>query len=75
MLIYYLINRKENNRPLSSQQHYKFVSIYHKTIEDLFNQQSRDHYKAEKCRQNKIKLIVIPYFVDDLATYITQQLK
>lgn len=43
------------------EQHYKFIKHWHGDDEGFKLQQLRDKIKTEYCKQNKIKLIRIPY--------------
>ena len=56
-------------------QHYIFPNRFHKT-ELIFNAaKKRDRDKEQYCRENNIKLIIIPHTVSDkLDVYIKQQL-
>ncbi|MDU9693452.1 hypothetical protein O0Q50_19955 [Priestia aryabhattai] len=40
-------------------QHKKFTPRFHKTINDLVNQQKRDQLKRTYCKRNKIKLVEV----------------
>jgi len=44
------------------EQHYRCVSIFNETEEDLLENQKRDAIKDAYCEQNGIKLIRIPYW-------------
>ena len=56
--------------------HRKFTEIFHKTEQDFFNQQDRDQFKEEICRELGITLIRVPDTVkyDDLEEYIKNEL-
>ena len=41
-------------------QHYKYTKRFHKNPEDLIKRQVDDKLKVKKCKENKIKLIIIP---------------
>ena len=54
-------------------QHYKYVPHFHKNGEEDFQKQlQRDKFKEEKCKENGIKLIRVPYLVkqDEIEGYI-----
>ncbi len=44
-------------------QHYEFIRPYHKTYQDLIEQQKRDVLKSEFCSENNVILITIPYTI------------
>jgi hypothetical protein len=58
-------------------QHYKFVPRFHRSPQDLEGQKYRDNFKAQKCKELGINLIVVPYTVkyNDLKPYIMEELK
>ena len=58
-------------------QHYKFSPLFHKSINDFYEQQIRDVEKKELCRRNNITLIEIPSNIkyDKLKDYILDKLK
>lgn len=62
---------------INGQQHYKFVPFFQKNHEAFRNQQYRDHMKREKCRQNGITLVEVPYSVGEngLKNFIVEQLR
>lgn len=45
----------------NGEQHYIFPNFWHKTKEDFIKQYNRDVKKQNYCRENNIKLIIIPY--------------
>ncbi len=47
----------------NGEQHYKFIPYFHKDIETFEKQ--RDRLKEEKCNQNNIKLICVPYYLNN----------
>ena len=59
------------------EQHYKFVPIFHKTPSDLNKQIERDAYKTRICKLHGIRLIRVPYWIEeeDLEEYILNQAK
>jgi len=52
------------------EQHYKYVSHFHNTIEDFYAQRRRDNLKIEYCEENNLTLV---RFYDKKDT-ITEQL-
>lgn len=60
----------------NGQQHYDFPNTFHKTLDEFQRQVERDKFKKEKCNQNNIKLITIPYTVDknDMESFIKTKL-
>lgn len=61
----------------NGKQHYSYTPFFHKTKRDFYAQVHRDNWKREKCQENGIVLIEIPYHVEEenLETYIKDQLK
>ena len=52
-------------------QHYIFPNYFHKTKEHFLSNQQRDRDKEQYCKENNIKLIIIPYTIKDLTSFIT----
>lgn len=52
------------------EQHYKYVSHFHSSIEDFYAQKRRDNLKVEYCEENDLTLV---YFYDKIDT-ITEEL-
>ena len=61
----------------NGKQHYSFVPLFHKTKEDLRNQQYRDELKRMMCAELGIKLIQVPYTVplDKIQQHIMNELQ
>jgi hypothetical protein len=59
------------------EHHVVFPNTFHKTREDFDNQQRRDKFKAEKCRERGITLLDIPHSVPaaQLEAYISKKLQ
>lgn len=57
-------------------QHYQFPNYYMKTYEEFQRQQANDQYKIEECKNNNVKLIVIPYSIKPayIRRYVLDQL-
>jgi hypothetical protein len=56
--------------------HRKFTEFFHKTEQDFFDQQDRDNFKEERCKELGITLIRVPDTVkfEDLEDYIKNEL-
>lgn len=56
--------------------HRKFTEFFHKSEQDFIEQQERDRFKEEKCKELGITLIRVPDTVkfDDLEEYIKNEL-
>ena len=54
----------------NGRQHYKFIPFFHKTYSEFLNLQENDRIKKKLCKKNGITLIIIPYTVKDLKSYI-----
>lgn len=61
----------------NGEQHYRIVSPFVKTAEDLQNIRERDILKAKLCQENGVRLITIPYTVPcrEFADYLTKILE
>lgn len=55
------------------EQHYIYPNHWHKTEELFKAAQQRDKDKEQYCKDNDIKLIIIPYTIKDLDNYIITQ--
>lgn len=49
----------------NGKQHYEFIPYFHNDIETFEKQKQRDRLKEEKCNQNNIKLICVPYYLNN----------
>ena len=47
-------------------QHYEFIQRFHKTEENFHKLQERDKRKAKLCRENNVKLIIVPFSIKDV---------
>lgn len=58
------------------RQHDKFTPYFHTSIEDFKYSQWKDEFKKEKCKENGINLIIIPYNIPEteLKKYILDRL-
>jgi hypothetical protein len=45
----------------NGEQHYRYIPYYHKTMDGFLKQQERDKLKYSLCKENNIKLCIIPY--------------
>lgn len=58
-------------------QHYEYITYFHKSEDDFKMRQKYDEIKIDLCKKNNVKLIIVPYIVDngDIAEYIYKQLQ
>jgi len=58
-------------------QHYKFIPHFHKTHDGFMNQRYRDYMKEQMCKENKIRLIRVPYTVkiENIESFIVNKLE
>jgi hypothetical protein len=54
------------------EQHYEFVKHFHKGKKTLDKQQQIDSWKRLRCNELGVKLIEIPYWVEDKVAFIEQ---
>lgn len=60
----------------NGKQHYEFHAYFHKNgYIDLVKQKENDKIKQEKCYENGIYLIIIPYWVKNKRQYIEDEYK
>lgn len=62
---------------INGDQHYKFTPFFHRNKDAFLNQRYRDEMKKEKCKQNGITLIEVPYKVGEknLKSFIVDKLR
>ena len=60
----------------NGQQHYQYTPHFHKNKNAFYSQVHRDNWKRQKCRENGITLIEIPYWIppDKLRDFIIVEL-
>lgn len=51
----------------NGHQHFKYIARFHKNKNDLDKQKADDQRKIELCKEHKIKLLIIPQLVTDVA--------
>ena len=56
-------------------QHYKYTKRFHRSRKDFEKQQERDIIKRKLCKKYGILLIVVPYDIENIETYIISKLK
>lgn len=58
-------------------QHYQYIPYFHKNKEAFLNQKYRDQMKKQKCKDNGIILIEVPYSVklENIKNFIEKELK
>jgi hypothetical protein len=57
-------------------QHYKYVPYFHRNNDAFLNQKYRDEMKRQKCKENGVLLIEVPYSVklEDIKGFIEKEL-
>jgi hypothetical protein len=58
----------------NGEQHYKYIPYFHKSKDAFYNIKYRDDLKKRLCLENGVKLIIVPYTVKDIKTYIRSEL-
>lgn len=53
----------------NGKQHYDYIPHFHRTYEAYELQLERDEYKAKMCEKEGIKLIIVPYTIDEKKMY------
>lgn len=61
---------------MNGRQHYEFVPYFHRNYEAFLNQRYRDEMKKNKCSENGVKFIEVPYTVkiENIENYLKQEL-
>ena len=59
----------------NGRQHYRYTPYFHKSRQDFVKQQNRDKKLRKYCEDNKIKLIEIPYYINNINTYLKRKLQ
>lgn len=59
----------------NGRQHYRYTPYFHKSKQDFVKQQNRDKKLRKYCEDNNIKLIEIPYYINNINTYLKRKLK
>lgn len=62
---------------MNGRQHYEYVPYFHRNYEAFLNQRYRDEMKKNKCRENGVKFIEVPYTIktEDIEKYIKKELQ
>lgn len=57
--------------------HYRYTHLFHRTIEDFHDLVRRDEERMERCQENGVLLIIVPYIVpiEDQEIYIQNAIK
>ena len=56
-------------------QHYMIINTYKMNKNNLKYQKYKDKIKIKLCKENNVKLIIIPYWIKDLEEFILSELK
>lgn len=59
----------------NGRQHYRYTPYFHKSKQDFVKQQNRDKKLRKYCEDNNIKLIEIPYYINNINTYLKRKLQ
>ena len=51
-------------------QHYEYTERFHKNYSDFSKQKARVALKKQLCKENGVTLIVVPYVVDCIPSYL-----
>lgn len=58
----------------NGEQHYNYIPYFHKNKDAFYNIKYRDDMKKRLCAENGIKLIIVPYTVKDIKSYLQMEL-
>jgi hypothetical protein len=61
----------------NGKQHFSYIPYFHRTKDSFTNQKYRDYMKVQKCQENKVTLIVVPYTVkiEDIKGFLERELR
>lgn len=61
----------------NGRQHYQYVPHFHSSKDAFYTTKYRDEMKSRLCKENGVKLIVVPYTVEvkDIENYLKKLLK
>lgn len=61
----------------SGKQHYEYTPYLHKNYQAFLEQVERDKIKEQKCKENGINLIVVPYTIkhDNIESYLHKKIR
>lgn len=59
----------------NGEQHYKYIPYFHKSKDAFYNTKYRDDIKKRLCIENNVTLIVVPYTVKNIETYLLMELR
>lgn len=59
----------------NGEQHYRYIPYFHKTKDTFYNTKYRDDIKKRLCNENGVRLIVVPYTVEDIKSYLRMELQ
>lgn len=57
------------------EQHYRYVEFFFKSVDRYKISLQRDKMKREYCSKNNIPLIEIPYWTEDIPSFLSQKIK
>jgi hypothetical protein len=60
----------------NGEQHYKYTPHFHSSKDAFYNMKYRDEMKARLCKQNGIRLVIVPYTVklNDIENFLREAL-
>ena len=58
----------------SGRQHFEFIPYFHITRENFIKQLKRDETKDRLCRENGVKLIIVPWNVKNIEEFLKPRL-
>lgn len=58
----------------NGKQHYEYPNSFHKSKHEFIKQVRRDRYKMKMCDKNGVFLIVVPYYVKNIESYIIEKI-
>lgn len=58
----------------NGRQHYEYVPFFHASKDAFHNTKYRDDMKARLCKKNGIRLIIVPYDVKDIESFLTKEI-
>lgn len=61
----------------NGEQHYRYIPYFHSSKDAFYNTKYRDEMKERLCKENGVKLVIVPYTVSvkDIEEYLKQKLE
>lgn len=58
----------------NGRQHYEYVPFFHVSKDAFYNMRYRDDLKARLCKEHGVRLIIVPYHVEDIESFLADEI-